>query len=96
LFEASAGSTRRLLDYRRGSDFSIIGRIGIVDCVPQSPMIGANGKPEQIDRAYLAGIENVFADWVVLNQIVTVYEILSDRTDVNGTATSAAEVALVA
>ena len=53
-------------------------------------MIGANGKPEQIDRAYVAGIENVFADWVVLNQIVTVYGVEK------GTATSAAEAVSVA
>lgn len=49
------------------------GRIGVVDCVRPSPMLGANGKPEQIDRAYVIGASNEFADWVVLNQIVKVY-----------------------
>lgn len=48
------------------------GRIGIVNCVRQSPII-VNGKPEEIDRAYVIGVSNEFADWVVLNQIVKVY-----------------------
>lgn len=49
------------------------GRIGIVDTMRQSPMVGPDGKPEQIDRAYVVGIEKEFADWVVLNEISTVY-----------------------
>lgn len=48
------------------------GRVGIVDCIQQSPII-VNGKPEKIDRAYIIGASNEFADWVVLNQIAHVY-----------------------
>lgn len=48
-------------------------RIGVVDCIRQSPMVGPDGKPEQIDRAYVVGLKGEFAAWVVLNEIAHIY-----------------------
>lgn len=62
------------------------GRIGVVDTVAPSPMIGPDGRPERIDRAYVVGMHKEFADWVVLNQIVHIYKV----------ATSASKAAPVA
>jgi hypothetical protein len=48
-------------------------RIGMVDAVAPSPIVGPDGKSELIDRAYVVGIRKEFADWVVLNEIAQVY-----------------------
>lgn len=48
-------------------------RVGVVDCIRQSPIVGPDGKPEQIDRAYVVGMKGEFAAWVVLNEIAHVY-----------------------
>lgn len=66
------------------------GRIGIVDTVRPSPCCEACGSTQQIDRAYVVGIEREFAAWVLFTEIVRVYRVLE------GVATSAAEAAPVA
>lgn len=49
------------------------GRVGVVDTIAPSHYIGSDGKPECIDRAYVVGVSGEYADWIVLNQIDTVY-----------------------
>lgn len=56
------------------------GRVGVVDTIAPSPMIGPDGKPERIDRAYVVGMRKEFADWVVLNQIVHVYKVATSAS----------------
>jgi hypothetical protein len=51
------------------------GRNGIDDTVRSSPVVGRDGKPEQINQAYVLGIGREFADWVVLNSIARGYRV---------------------
>jgi hypothetical protein len=52
------------------------GRIGIVDCVRPSPCCEACGSKQDIDRAYVVGIEKEFAAWVLITEVVRVYGVL--------------------
>lgn len=52
------------------------GRIGIVDCVRPSPCCEACGSMQQIDRAYVVGVEKEFAAWVLFTEVVRVYGVL--------------------
>jgi len=50
------------------------GRIGIIDYVWQSPYYGES----QVDRAYVVGMNQEFADWVLPAQIAHIYGVVGN------------------
>ena len=85
----SVNTVREYFDYPTIAPRKVVklddGRIGVVNCIEPSPMI-VNGKREDIDRAYVVGLSNEFADWVVLNQIA---KVLGEAVNATGAAFTA-------
>ena len=61
------------------------GRIGIIDVVCPSPCCDSNG----VERAYVIGAQNEFADWVLFGEIAHIYGVAAATVRTSSAAATA-------